>query len=142
LEGRRRDDAPALVAAASDETLGGAALATRVAGRMRALAAAGVRPGDRVALLIPNSLACAETLLAVAAAGAAAVPINLRWTAAEADHLLADAEPRVLVAADERVRALGPLAHRPPLLAPDAVLASGPLPAPPAPDSTALILYT
>ena len=142
LTARRRDRAPALLAERSGETLSGAALAARVAGRARALAAAGVRPGDRVALLVPNSLACAETLLAAATAGAAAVPINLRWTATEVDHLLADAEPRVLVAARERVRALGPLAHCPPLLAPEAVLASGPLPPPPAPDDTALILYT
>src|SRR5439155_252045 len=97
------------------------------------LVAAGVRPGDRVALLVPNSLACAETLLAAATAGAAAVPINLRWTASEVDHLLADAEPRLLVAAEERVRALGPLAHCAPLLSPDALLASGPLPPPPRP---------
>src|SRR2546425_1181832 len=133
LESRRRDGAPALIDAASGETLVGTALAARVAGRARALVAAGVRPGDRVALLVPNSLACAETLLAAATAGAAAVPINLRWTATEVDHLLADAEPRVLVATDERVRALGPLAHCPLLLSPDAVLASGPLPPPPPP---------
>src|SRR5437016_1474233 len=142
LESRRRDGAPALIDAASGETLVGTALAARVAGRARALVAAGVRPGDRVALLVPNSLACAETLLAAATAGAAAVPINLRWTASEVDHLLADAEPRLLVAAEERVRALGPLAHCAPLLSPDALLASGPLPPPPAPDDTALILYT
>jgi len=142
LESRRRDGAPALIDAASGETLVGTALAARVAGRARALVAAGVRPGDRVALLVPNSLACAETLLAAATAGAAAVPINLRWTATEVDHLLADAEPRVLVAAEERVRALGPLSHCPLLLSPDTVLASGSLPPPPAPDDTALILYT
>src|SRR5437870_13550309 len=76
LESRRRDGAPALIDAASGETLVGTALAARVAGRARALVAAGVRPGDRVALLVPNSLACAETLLAAATAGAAAVPIN------------------------------------------------------------------
>src|SRR6266446_4624690 len=110
LESRRRDGAPALIDAASGETLVGTALAARVAGRARALVAAGVRPGDRVALLVPNSLACAETLLAAATAGAAAVPINLRWTATEVDQLLADAEPRVLVAAEERVRALTRLA--------------------------------
>src|SRR5256885_17259418 len=102
LESRRRDGAPALIDAASGETLVGTALAARVAGRARALVAAGVRPGDRVALLVFNSLACAETLLAAATAGAAGVPINLRWAATEVDYLLADAEPPVLVAADER----------------------------------------
>src|SRR2546425_11709211 len=102
LESRRRDGAPALIDAASGETLVGTALAARVAGRARALVAAGVRPGDRGALLVPNSLACAETLLAAATAGAAAVPLNLPWTATQGDHPLPRAQPRVPVAADQR----------------------------------------
>src|SRR5437870_9653381 len=136
LESRRRDGAPALIEAASGETLVGAALAARVAGRARALAAAGVRPGDRVALLVPNSLACAEALLAAARAGAAAVPINLRWTAAEVDRLLADAEPRVLIAAADRLAALGSLAHLPAVLPPSLTAARAALPRP-APDDPA-----
>src|SRR5438093_4729515 len=142
LESRRRDGAPALIDAASGETLVGTALAARVAGRARALVAAGVCPGDRVAVLLPNSLACAETLLAAAAAGAAAVPINLRWTAPEVEWLLANAAPRVLVADAERLAALGPLAHVPPVLAPDASAAPPPSPPTPRPDDPALILYT
>src|SRR2546426_8753101 len=102
LESRRHDGAPALIDAASGETLVGTALAARVAGRARALVAAGVRPGDRVALLVPNSLACAETLLAAATAGAAALPINLPWTATQVAHPLPHAESRVLVAAHQR----------------------------------------
>src|SRR3989454_12097462 len=82
LESRRHDGAPALIDAASGETLVGTALAARVAGRARALVAAGVRPRDRGALLVPNSLACPETLLAAATAGAAAVPLNPPWAAA------------------------------------------------------------
>ncbi|MFN8543210.1 MAG: AMP-binding protein [Candidatus Binatia bacterium] len=119
------------------------ALARTVERKARVLVAAGVRPGDRVALLVPNSLACVEALLAVATAGAAAVPVNLRWTAPEVDRLLADARPRLLVADAGALARLGALAAPPPIL--DAPLhggtAHGALPAP-APDDTALILYT
>lgn len=41
----------------------------------------GVRDGDRVALAAGNTDACLELLLAAAAAGAIAVPINTRWRA-------------------------------------------------------------
>jgi acyl-CoA synthetase (AMP-forming)/AMP-acid ligase II len=142
VRARDRDRAAALVDDATGAVVSGAELAARVDGRARALVAAGVRPGDRVALLVPNSLAGAESLLAAAVAGAVAVPVNLRWTAAEVDHLLGDAEPRVLVATEERVAALGRLAHCPPLVSSDATLPDGPAAAPPAPDDTALILYT
>src|SRR2546425_12848363 len=102
LESRRRDGAPALIDAASDETLVGTALAARAAGRARALIAAGVRPGYGVALLVPNSLACAETLLAAATAGAAAVPLHPRWAATEVDPPPPRAQPPVPAAAGQR----------------------------------------
>ncbi|HYR96420.1 MAG TPA: AMP-binding protein [Candidatus Binatus sp.] len=142
VRSRARDRRPVLIDDPTGAVVAGTELAARVEARARALADAGVRPGDRVALLLPNSLACAESLLAVAGTGAAAVPINLRWTAAEVDRLLADAEPRVLVAAEGRVAALGRLEHCPPLLSPDAMRAAGSAPAAPGPDDPALILYT
>src|SRR6266850_1722702 len=142
VRSRARDRGPVLIDDPTGAAVAGTELAVRVEARARALADAGVRPGDRVALLLPNSLACAESLLAVAGTGAAAVPINLRWTAAEVDRLLADAEPRVLVAAEGRVAALGRLEHCPPLLSPDAMRATGAAPAAPGPDDPALILYT
>src|SRR2546428_9522905 len=95
LESRRRDGAPALIDAASGETLVGTALAARAAGRARALVAAGGRPRDRVALLVPHSLARAETLLAAATAGAAGLPLHLRRAADPGAHLPPHARPRV-----------------------------------------------
>src|SRR2546423_999684 len=74
---------PALTDDTTGVALGWDAPAARVQARAAALVGAGVRRGDRVAILLPNSLACAEALLAAAVAGAAAVPINGRWTAAE-----------------------------------------------------------
>jgi acyl-CoA synthetase (AMP-forming)/AMP-acid ligase II len=76
--------------------------AARVAG---ALAARGVRAGDRVALLLHNDLEFPETLLACLRLGAIAVPINFRLTRAEIDYIRADCGAAVLVD--------GPLDHEP-----------------------------
>ena len=60
-----------------------------------ALADRGVAPGDRVALLLPN---CAEFVVAffgIIKAGAIAVPIGTRLTAAEVAYILKDSSPRV-----------------------------------------------
>lgn len=62
-----------------------------------ALAARGVGPGGRVAILLPN---CPEFFFlthAAAQLGALAVPINARWRRDEIAHILADAKPAVLV---------------------------------------------
>ena len=56
-----------------------------------ALAARGVRSGDRVAMLLHNGLEFPETLLACLRLGAIAVPINFRLTRAEIDYIRADA---------------------------------------------------
>src|SRR5262249_1416614 len=55
---------PALVDDATGEIVTAGALADRVTARGQLLVDAGVRAGDRVAVLLPNSLECAETLLA------------------------------------------------------------------------------
>ena len=56
------------------------ALAARLCAR---LAADGVRPGDHVAVLLPNSLPMVVTVFALARLGAVMVPLNTRLTAAE-----------------------------------------------------------
>jgi len=61
------------------------------------LAARGVTPGDRVALLLGNRTAYLELVLAAARLGAIAVPLNARLTAPELARLLADCTPRLLV---------------------------------------------
>jgi fatty-acyl-CoA synthase len=68
--------------------------AARVAG---ALAARGVRAGDRVAMLLQNGLEFPETMLACHRLGAIAVPINFRLTQSEIDYILADSGAITLV---------------------------------------------
>jgi acyl-CoA synthetase (AMP-forming)/AMP-acid ligase II len=63
------------------------------------LAAAGVGRGDRVAYLGKNSLPYFEVLIGAAKIGAVMVPINWRLAAPEVAALLADCNPRWLLAA-------------------------------------------
>ncbi|NKX55890.1 AMP-binding protein [Arthrobacter mobilis] len=55
----------------------------------RGLIAAGVRPGDRVAIWAPNSIEFAVLALAIQLSGAALVPVNTRYTPREAADILA-----------------------------------------------------
>ena len=66
----------------------------------RQLAAAGVRPGERVALLLGNETAFALAFWSVLTAGAVAVPISPRLGQAELRFILAHSEARALVASD------------------------------------------
>jgi acyl-CoA synthetase (AMP-forming)/AMP-acid ligase II len=54
----------------------------------RAMMAAGVEPGDRVAIWAPNGLGWIVAALGAQSAGAALVPVNTRWKGAEAAYVL------------------------------------------------------
>ena len=62
----------------------------------RAMMAAGVSAGDRVAVWAPNGLGWILAALGAQFAGAAVVPINTRWKGAEAAHVLSAARASVL----------------------------------------------
>lgn len=68
-----------------------------VARRAAVLAARGVQPGDRVALLGINSTDLVLALEACWWRGAVACPLNVRWSAPEIDAALADAGASLLV---------------------------------------------
>ncbi|MFF0775325.1 AMP-binding protein [Nonomuraea wenchangensis] len=55
-----------------------------------ALAARGVRPGDRVAIMLDNVPGWPLTWLATLKAGGVAVPVNVRYRAADLEHVLRD----------------------------------------------------
>ncbi|WP_086667823.1 FadD3 family acyl-CoA ligase [Lentzea kentuckyensis] len=67
----------------------------------RALVGMGVRPGDRVALCAPNSCHWVIAALGALHAGAALVPINTRFTAAETLDILQRSAARVLIVEGE-----------------------------------------
>ncbi|HWX75384.1 MAG TPA: AMP-binding protein, partial [Solirubrobacteraceae bacterium] len=57
----------------------------------------GVGAGDRVALLLRNSLEFLEASIATVPLGASAVPINWHWRGEEIAHVLDDSAAKVLV---------------------------------------------
>ena len=63
----------------------------------RAMMAAGVEPGDRVAIWAPNCSSWIVAALGAQSAGAALVPINTRWKGAEAAYVLSASKAVVLV---------------------------------------------
>jgi acyl-CoA synthetase (AMP-forming)/AMP-acid ligase II len=87
----------ALVAADDGYTLTHAQLASRVETLAGRLAAAGIRRGDRVALALSNGPDVVQLVLAIAALGAAAAPLNPSYTQDELSFHLGDVEPRLLV---------------------------------------------
>jgi acyl-CoA synthetase (AMP-forming)/AMP-acid ligase II len=60
----------------------------------------GVRPGDRVGVLMANSPDGIATIFAIALAGAIVVPINTRYRAVELPFVVSDAGVRVVVTSD------------------------------------------
>lgn len=80
-------DHPALVTPERSMTF--AELREEVRGAAAAMAGSGVAPGDRVAIWSPNTWHWAVACLAIHYAGAVVVPLNTRYTAAEAADILA-----------------------------------------------------
>src|SRR3546814_789682 len=91
----RFDDHDALVDGA--ERLSYAELGAAVDQAARAFVAAGVEPGDRVAIWAPNVWEWVVALLGLQSAGAAVVPVNTRYKGTEAAYLLRTSRARVLV---------------------------------------------
>ena len=73
-----------------------AELRRRVHSAARALMASGIAPGDRVAIWAPNICEWAVSALGVHCAGAVLVPVNTRFKAREAGHVLRASRARML----------------------------------------------
>ncbi|MGW7439114.1 amino acid adenylation domain-containing protein [Streptomyces sp. NPDC054849] len=63
----------------------------------RALRAAGVGPGERVAVAVPRSLEQVVALVAIVTAGGAYVPLDLAYPDERLEYVLADAAPQVVL---------------------------------------------
>jgi long-chain acyl-CoA synthetase len=61
------------------------------------LTSAGFKKGDRLAILLPNTSEYIELVYACSWLGVIAVPINVRLSLPEIDHVLADSTPRGIV---------------------------------------------
>src|ERR671922_1739450 len=67
----------------------------------------GLRPGDRLASLMPNRVDLVVHYLACFRAGLVATPLNYRYTSREIDHALEVSDARVLLAHVERAEDVG-----------------------------------
>jgi fatty-acyl-CoA synthase len=84
---------------------------------------AGVRSGERVALMMHNSTEFIETSAAATRLGGTVVPVGYRLKAAEVGYILANSGARALVFDAELADVVeGALRHRDPALSPPAVL--------------------
>jgi O-succinylbenzoate-CoA ligase len=75
----------------------------------------GVVKGDRVGLLLMNSMEFFESFLAIAKLGAVCVPLNWRLVADELEFILADAGVSTLIFGEEFLQAVTDLEARPKL---------------------------
>ncbi|MBA3743563.1 AMP-binding protein [Sporichthya sp.] len=115
---RTQPDAPALeTAAGAVRTY--AELDRRSSRLAHALLAQGCAPGDRVGIWLGNGLEYLDVYLACAKAGLVVVPVNARFTPAEADFVLGDSDARALVYCSEIAEQVAALHHRPLLVASD-----------------------
>jgi long-chain acyl-CoA synthetase len=99
------------------------------------LRTAGVRPGDRCALLAPNSIRWAALDLALMAEGLIVVPLYSRQSPAELAAMMKDSEPELLFVSDAAMQAwIGDSSSAPRRVLFDEVL-QPPAPAQPLPDA-------
>lgn len=101
---RTKGDVPAIVV--SDEELTYRELHHWTGRLARALAAHGVRPGDRVGLAASNCVEWPVAALAILKCGAVLVPLNPRLKAAEIRKVADDAELSAVIAAPAQIAAV------------------------------------
>ena len=129
---------PGAAAIADDTaTLDNAAFAERVARAAALLARSGVRPGDVVAIALPNRVELVIALFAAWRLGAAATPVNPGLTRPEMQYQVDDAAAKVVIGEglelDAPVVEVGALAEEPTLHTDPADTPS---------DALALLIYT
>lgn len=104
-------DAPFLTVP-GQTTLTYGAVADRSARLAGALAAAGVRPGDRIVVQVDKSTDAIALYLACLRSGVVFIPINTAYTDAEVQYFVDDASASLLVCTPARLGALTSLAER------------------------------
>ncbi len=93
--GAEHGDRPAVID--GDVTLSFRQLADAATEAARAFVAAGIQPGDRVAIWSPNVHEWIVALLGLQSAGGVVVPVNTRYKGAEAAYLLNASRAKALV---------------------------------------------
>ncbi len=108
----------------------GSGLRRLIAAARGALHAAGVRPGDRVAFVAPNSARWVALDLAILAENAIAVPLYTRQAPRELATMIRDCDPRLVIAVDAALQTRLHEAGIPAVTLLDEVFAAAPRSAP------------
>ncbi|PZQ11588.1 MAG: malonyl-CoA synthase [Ancylobacter novellus] len=103
-------DAAPLIETADGSVLTYGGMIDRSGQFARALVAAGVKPGDRVAAQVEKSVEAILLYLATVRAGGVFLPLNTGYTPAEIDYFIGDAEPALFVVDPAARDALAPIA--------------------------------
>jgi fatty-acyl-CoA synthase len=158
-QGRMLRDRTALIDDATDRRYSFAELADRAARIANGLIELGIRPGDRVAMMLGNSTVCAELPFGITLAGGIMVNVNERLKQEEVAYILEDSGASVAITSEQLLGVLDAARERLPGLRQvvtvngndpgtvdyEAMLASA-SPTPPAvevePDATAMLIYT
>jgi oxalate---CoA ligase len=88
---------PALISPDDGTAISHGELASAVLRLAGQLAGLGMAPGQRIAMVLPNGPEVVELLLAVAAVGATAAPLNPGYTRAEYEFYLDDLDPGLVL---------------------------------------------
>jgi acyl-CoA ligase (AMP-forming) (exosortase A-associated) len=96
----------ALVLAWRDQTLSALKLWQLSQHWAAQMQAAGIKPGDRVAIWLPKQFETVVAMWAAARAGAVFVPVNASLKSAQVHHILADSGAKLLVSSRDRLRQL------------------------------------
>jgi malonyl-CoA/methylmalonyl-CoA synthetase len=102
-------DGPVLILA-DGSGVSGPDLIAMIAQMAHAFRAAGVAPGDRVAVQIAKSPQALAAYAATVALGAIFLPLNTAYTPAEVDYFLGNATPRLFLCDPAKAAALTPIA--------------------------------
>ncbi|MFE9203232.1 AMP-binding protein [Micromonospora sp. NPDC007230] len=136
----RHGDRPALLGETHEVSY--AELAGAAGGHAAALAAAGVRPGDRVALLTAHGAPTVAALLGALAAGCAYVPLDPGFPVERLRHMLAAAGVDAIACAAEHRELASGLADGRTVVPLDDVPPAPLRPVPVDPDALAYVLFT
>ncbi|GEP08835.1 AMP-binding protein [Methylobacterium gnaphalii] len=107
LLGPRPDDAGRTALVEGERAVTHAELRPEAHACAARLRAAGIRRGDRVAILLPKCIAECAAIFGVSHAGAVFVPVNPLLKPAQVRHILADCGARVLITDRAGLSALG-----------------------------------
>ncbi|MBT9244658.1 malonyl-CoA synthase [Gemmobacter fulvus] len=105
----RHRDSPFLILP-DGATISGADFLAMVARQAHALRAAGLEPGDRIAVQIAKSPQALAVYGAAVALGAIFLPLNTAYTAEEVGYFLGNATPKIFLCDSAKLAALAPVA--------------------------------